>query len=355
MKCRFGPDGSAVAGGRAGPWDDLRLARLGELVDLLIRNCLARGHITSRIGDGWLRNPSPAGAATMNDQKQPSLNRALGIAALLVAGVAQLRAAEPQPPVKNLILPGESFLVQGRPAFIFWPPESQRQKPQPWIMYAPTLAAYPDNHEKWMHEQFLAAGVAVAGIDVGEAYGSPQGQQWMTALYAELTEKRGFAAKPCLLGRSRGGLWVSSWAIAHPDKVAGIAGIYPVFDLRSYPGISKAAPAYGMTVEELEAGLAQHNPIQRMGVLATAKLPVCIIHGDQDHVVPLAQNATVLLERYQQAGAADAVRLIIAEGQGHNYWEGFFRCQSLIDFAVQRAQAGVESETAAERPVAERR
>jgi hypothetical protein len=57
MKCRFGPDGSAVAGGRAGPWDDLRLARLGELVDLLIRNCLARGHITSRIGDGWLRNP----------------------------------------------------------------------------------------------------------------------------------------------------------------------------------------------------------------------------------------------------------------------------------------------------------
>jgi hypothetical protein len=44
----------AVAGGQVGPWDDLRL---GGLVDLLIRNCLARGHITSRIGDGWLRNP----------------------------------------------------------------------------------------------------------------------------------------------------------------------------------------------------------------------------------------------------------------------------------------------------------
>ena len=28
-------------------------------------------------------------------------------------------------------------------------------------MYAPTLPAYPDSHEKWMHEQFLAAGVAV--------------------------------------------------------------------------------------------------------------------------------------------------------------------------------------------------
>jgi pimeloyl-ACP methyl ester carboxylesterase len=117
-----------------------------------------------------------------------------------------------------------------------------------------------------------------------------------------------------------------------------------VFDLRSYPGTAKAASAYGMTVEELEADLAQHNPIQRIGVLATAKLPVCIIHGDQDNVVPLAQNATVLLEHYQQAGAADAVQLIIAKGQGHNYWEGFFRCQSLIDFAVECAQAGMESE-----------
>jgi alpha-beta hydrolase superfamily lysophospholipase len=262
------------------------------------------------------------------------------LATIAVLCAPAAAAAEAQQPVKHLILSGESFFVQGRAAFIFWPPEEKQQQPQPWIMYAPTLAAYPDNHEKWMHQQFLAAGVAVAGIDVGEAYGSPQGQQWMTALYTELTEKRGFAARPCLLGRSRGGLWVSSWAIAHPEKVAGMAGIYPVFDLRSYPGTAKAAPAYGMTVEELKASLAQHNPIQRMGVLAAARLPVCIIHGDQDNVVPLAQNATVLLEHYQQAGAADAARLIIAQGQGHNYWEGFFRCQALIEFAVRCARAG---------------
>jgi hypothetical protein len=72
-------------------------------------------------------------------------------------------------PVKNLILPGESFLVEKRPAFILWPPEEKRQKPQPWILYAPTLPGYPDDAEKWMHEKFLAAGIAVAGIDCGEA------------------------------------------------------------------------------------------------------------------------------------------------------------------------------------------
>ena len=76
---------------------------------------------------------------------------------------------------KKLWLPGQSFRVAERPAFVLLPPEQKRQQPQPWILYAPTLPGYPDEHETWMHQQFLAAGIAVAGIDVGEAYGSAQG------------------------------------------------------------------------------------------------------------------------------------------------------------------------------------
>jgi alpha-beta hydrolase superfamily lysophospholipase len=267
---------------------------------------------------------------------------------LLLFGCASLAPAQTRQtrPVKDLILPGESFLVEGRPAFIFWPPEDKRQKPQPWIMYAPTLPAYPDSHERFMHEQFLAAGVAVAGIDAGEAYGSPQGQKLMTALYEKLTLDHGFARKPCLLGRSRGGLWVSSWAIAHAEKTAGIAGIYPVFDLRTYPGLEKAAPAFGLTAPELESQLPQLNPIARVDVLAKAKVPVCIIHGDMDQIVPLTENSAALAQRYQHSGAADAVQLIVAEGQGHNFWEGFFRCRELIDFAIVRAKAGASASAA---------
>ncbi len=243
-------------------------------------------------------------------------------------------------PVKKLILPGESFLVNGRPAFILWPSEEKRLKPQPWILYAPTLPGLPDRHEKWMHEQFLAAGVAVAGIDIGEAHGSPAGQKHFTALYRELTQLRGFAAKPCLLGRSRGGVWVSSWAVHNADKVAGIAGIYPVFDLRSYPGVKRAASAYGLKPAELEATLDQHNPIANIDVLAKAKVPVFIIHGDSDRVVPLKDNSAKLVERYKKAKADDIVELVVAKGQGHNYWPGFFHCQKLINFAIRRAKSG---------------
>ncbi len=242
-------------------------------------------------------------------------------------------------PIKELILPGDSFLVAGRPAFVLLPPIEKRQSPQPWIMYAPTLPAYPDSHEKWMHEQFIAAGVAVAGIDAGEAYGSPTGQQLMTDLYDELTTNRGFASKVCLLGRSRGGLWVSSWAIANTDKVNGIAGIYPVFDLTTYPGLKRAAPAYGLSIEELSHSLGQYNPIANIDKLAQAKIPVFIIHGDEDTVVPLKENSATLMQRYEAAGAADVTKLITVTGQGHNFWEGFFHCQPLVDFAIERANS----------------
>jgi 6-phosphogluconolactonase (cycloisomerase 2 family) len=245
-------------------------------------------------------------------------------------------------PVKELILPGEAFLVEGRPAFVLLPPQKKRTRPQPWVLYAPTLPGYPDQHEKWMHERFLEAGVAVAGIDVGEAYGSPRGRQLFTALHRELTARRGFASRPCLLGRSRGGLWVTNWAADNPDKVAGLAGIYPVFDLRSYPGLAKAALAYGLTPKELESQLRDHNPIERIGLLAKARVPALLIHGDEDRVVPLKENSAEFVARYRAQGAEGVVKLIVAKGQGHNFWEGFFRCQELVDFAVARAKAGQE-------------
>ena len=242
--------------------------------------------------------------------------------------------------IKKLILPGESFLVENRPAFILWPDESLRKSPQPWVFYAPTLAAYPDEAEKWMHQQFLAAGIAVAGIDVGEAYGSPASRKLFDQFFEQMTKSRSLAPKPCLLGRSRGGLWVSSWACDHPERFAGLAGIYPVFDFKTYPGLAKAAVAYGISLAELEQQAEQLNPIARMEAIAKARLPVFIVHGDDDKVVPLKENSGTVLEAYQKAGAESSIKLFVAKGQGHNFWEGFFRCQELVDFVIERAKQG---------------
>ncbi len=291
--------------------------------------------------DNTLQAARDTHASRNPPMKHLSLFLIFAFGSVLMAWPANpVSAQDSEKPVKNLILPGESFLINNRPAFILWPEEAKRTSPQPWIMYGPTLPAYPDSHEKWMHQQFLDAGIAVAGIDVGEAYGSPTSQDAFTNLYKELTQRRGFAPKPCLLGRSRGGLWTSSWAIRNTDKVAGISGIYPVFDLRTYPGLQKAAPAYGLSSDELEQSLRTHNPIAQADKLANARIPVYIIHGDVDHVVPLEENSATLAKIYQQAGAADVLDITVPHGQGHNFWPGFFHCQSLVEFTIQRALAG---------------
>jgi hypothetical protein len=104
------------------------------------------------------------------------------------AGVAQSTpaAARPaaDPPAKPLPLPGEVFTVQGRTAFLIPAQTVAAGKAKPWVWYAPTLPGLPGEAEKWMFEQFTEAGIAIAGIDVGESYGSPDVKPPVAVRYA---------------------------------------------------------------------------------------------------------------------------------------------------------------------------
>lgn len=251
-------------------------------------------------------------------------------------------AQEAALPKRRQVLPqGKSFLLNGRHAFLMEPEAKlvTEANQKPWIFYGPTLNDYPDQAERWMHEKFLAAGVAVAGIDVGEAYGSPHALQHFDALYDHMVEQ-GYSKKPALLGRSRGGLWASSFAIAHPERIAGLGGIYPVYDYTTYPGVERAATAYGQTPSQLLEKQDELNPIKRMDLLAKAKIPVCIIHGTDDKVVPIDANSEALESIYRANQADEIFTLIKADGQGHSFWEGFFHCQELVDFLIDSAKSG---------------
>ncbi len=68
-----------------------------------------------------------------------------------------------------------AFLVKGRTAFIIPAKADRSTNPEQWVWYAPTLPGLPGKEEQWMFEQFRDAGIAIAGIDVGESFGSPAG------------------------------------------------------------------------------------------------------------------------------------------------------------------------------------
>ncbi|NQT37565.1 MAG: prolyl oligopeptidase family serine peptidase [Planctomycetes bacterium] len=253
------------------------------------------------------------------------------VIAVLCAAGSSLQAAE-----KTLPIPGEVFTVEGRTAFLILPAKTEAKSPIPWVWYAPTLPGLPANAEKWMFDKFLEKGVAIAGVDVGESYGSPQGRAVYSALYKQLVEKRGMAKRACLLARSRGGLMLYSWAAENPDSVACIAGIYPVCNIASYPGLARACGAYGMTEQQLAAKLSEYNPIDRLAPLAKAKVPIFHIHGDRDATVPLDKNSGEVEKRYSKLGGK--MTLEVVKGQGHNMWPGWFHSQNLVDFVITHAR-----------------
>jgi len=232
---------------------------------------------------------------------------------------------------KQLPLPGETFRVNSSAAFVILP--SKFSAATPWVWYAPTLPGLPGVEERWMFERFTRAGIAIAGIDAGESYGSPEGQDIFSALYMELTQRHGFSSKPMLLGRSRGGLQTLSWAAGNADKVSGFAGVYPVCNIASYPGIEKASPAYKLSPDDLTRRLSEYNPVDRLQALAAAQIPFFAIHGDVDVLVPLELNSGMLKKNYELLGGS--MELVIPNGQGHSMWNGFFESLELVDFVIR--------------------
>jgi pimeloyl-ACP methyl ester carboxylesterase len=245
---------------------------------------------------------------------------------------------EVENPAKKLPLPGETFVVDGRPAFLILPEKRDASNPTPWVWYAPTLPNLPGKEEAWMFAQLLAGGIAVAGIDVGESMGNPAGRALFTAFHQEMVKNRGMAAKPCLLARSRGGLMLYNWAAENPQAVAAIAGIYPVGNLASWPGLPRACKAYGLSEAELAAVLTDHNPVDRLAPLAKAGIAIMHLHGDKDTVVPLDQNSGLVKERYDELGGRMTLELI--QGGGHDMMPHWFESRTLVDFLIRHAKQG---------------
>ncbi len=227
------------------------------------------------------------------------------------------------------------FSVGEFKAFVILPTETESGASIPWVWYAPTfIRIYPNDVHEWMARQLLDAGFAIAGVDVGESYGSPNGVHAYNDFYDYVVREFGFAPKACLLPQSRGGLMLLNWAAENPGHVQCIAGIYAVCNLESYPGLDRACGAYGMSENTLRNNLKSHNPIDHAKTLADAKIPMLFIHGDNDTVVPLEDNAGALVERVRALDGNAA--LIVVPGKGHEEAAAFFRSEPFMEFLLRQ-------------------
>lgn len=229
----------------------------------------------------------------------------------------------------------QTFEIDGHKAFVF--PAPQPAPGRPWVWYAPTLNGVSLVQRKLYFDSFMRAGIGIAGFDLGEVRGSPASTEKFTRFY-EATVTRGWSPKPILLGQSRGGLMMLAWATRHPENVRAFVGIYPVCNLASWPlKNSKAATLadFALPEAELVARLSEFNPVDHLQGLVANKVPMFVVHGDSDVVVPYDDNTRILQERYEAGGGSINVKVI--PGEGHKVSPSFFECQELVDFVVAQA------------------
>lgn len=229
----------------------------------------------------------------------------------------------------------ETFEVQGHKAFLYAAPKPAAGRP--WVWFAPTLKGVSLVGRNLYFESFLRAGVSIAGFDLGEVRGSPASTAKFTLFYDEMV-RRGWSAKPILLGQSRGGLMMLAWAMRHPDKTQAFVGIYPVCNLEGWPMKNKPVTLgdYNLTETELRKRLVEFNPLDNLQGLLKHKVPMFVVHGDVDVSVPYEENTRILKDRYEAGGGAITVKLI--PGEGHKATPAFFECQELIEFVLKQAK-----------------
>ncbi len=222
--------------------------------------------------------------------------------------------------------------------FIVQPTEPVADGSKPWLWYAPSYwNGYPGKRMEWMFSRLLKNGFHICGTDVGDSFGSPQSRATYSKFYEHVVKEHGLSPKVCLLPQSRGGLMWYNWAVENPEKVQCIGGIYTVCDFTSYPGLAATAKAYGITDEELTVKIKEHNPIERLAPLAKSKVPVMHLHGDNDKVVPLEENSSELIKRYQALGGPG--ELVIVPGKGHEEIAEFFESEKLLEFFLKHGKA----------------
>jgi len=236
---------------------------------------------------------------------------------------ANLKEAGIQSPAKDFnsfrrydfALPGQKGKV---PCIVVAP--NQAAEGHPWIWRARFFGHQPE-----LDLSLLDRGFHVAYCEVGNLYGAPKALDRWDAFYELATKKLGFAPKPVLEGMSRGGLPIFLWGERHPDRVAAIYGDNPVCNFRSWPGgkhgkfskgdWQRCLAAYGIS-EEQAATFPQPLDPKLLKPLADAKVPVALVIGTADTVVPPAENGDVLAANYLKLGGP--VKVWHKPGKNHH-------------------------------------
>ncbi len=221
------------------------------------------------------------------------------------------------------------FEFQNRHAKLVCPKHADVRKR--WILKTEYFGAFPK-----FEIEMLEKGFHVAYVQNKTRWHDESDDSRKEELCRLLHVEFGLNDKCFLVGMSCGGMHAVYFAAKYPNRIAGIYLDAPVMNLLSCPaGVGSAGNDMyeefvhdtGITILELIN--YRHHPIDEVDKLVSNHLPVFLVAGDSDDVVPYAENGKHLYEFYHNHGGD--ITLVIKPGAGHHP-HGLDDNQMLMEF-----------------------
>ena len=208
------------------------------------------------------------------------------------------------------------FLFDGRVAMLAFPKEEPTVKK--WLFKTEYAEAFPQ-----FELDMLERGYYVANLANHSRWTKPEDitvkPQFCEFLHAEF----GLEKKCVPVGMSCGGMHGIYFAAAYPEYVAALYIDAPVVNLLSCPfglGVAENSMAdefiehIGLTKSEM-LGYRNH-PLDHIDELIDADIPLFMVAGDSDRVVPYCENGELVVKRYRERGGR--LEVIVKPGCDHH-------------------------------------
>lgn len=204
----------------------------------------------------------------------------------------------------------KEFLFNGYNATVLIPDNFNGK----WIWKTEFFYAF-DKAEQTLFEK----GYARVYYGISDMYGSDRAIRLMHLFHLHLISEFGFKEKPYLFGFSRGGLYAFNYALYYPEYVKALYLDAPVLNLKSWPpkGSSEheeMLKEYNLNEQTFEE--FKFSPIDRLEEFSLNKLPVLIVAGAADTVVPYKDNCLKMVDFYRSKGLN--LTFILKDGCEHH-------------------------------------
>ena len=188
---------------------------------------------------------------------------------------------------------------------------------KPYVWRTEFFGAFPS-----VDLAMLRNGYAVIYYRISDKYGSPEAVKLMAAFQPFIQGKYGLASRAVLFGFSRGGLYALHYGAAYPERIGALYLDAPVVDIYSWPGGAFSGEGSPKEWEDCRKlwDMTHEAYMDRVAAgihtLLAWKIPLIIVAGGKDEVVPWQENGILLQKAYEKSGAA--FQLIMKPDCGHH-------------------------------------